>query len=614
LILFLFFSTLSLYSQDCGFNLDIKKLKHDDPVAYDAFMKQEKITENYRNRMLGNASVNGRLIDENGIIVIPVVFHILHRGEVIGSGTNVSDARIQDQMQVLNDFYNQLNDQSAIPQIFRSVAGNARIQFQIACFDPSGSPTSGILRKQGTATNYTDVNYEASFNSLGVDNAWPTSRYLNVWVTPNLNSGTGTEEFFGYSPGPTASVGAIDRDGVVIKFNTVGRNATNAAQRTQGSVLPHEVGHWLDLFHPWGSCNGDGDFCGDTPPTLSGTLATKTCPITFPLASECGTTAAPNGIMFDNIMDGGDDNCGRRMFTNDQILRMRAVFQVRGLRRSFIDNYFKLVFSGYRVCIEEFDFVASPFCAVAGNINWSISGPAYFGNPQGTSVYVNPFPNTNGTAILTASWNNFTSSLSIPVGWGDASGSYTPNYPSSGYVPLTINQVHSTKYNRYTYGQVSFSGVIGVPMNWRLLTSSSSSTTISGGNGNTFWIRFAQANAFATIRADIKTACGDKTVDYSFVSNLGGSLQYALSPNPASNNITITALNVSADPSARITSEMPEYEVQIFTRYNQLMKKTKCPKGSKDLTIDVSSLPSNQLYTVQFISSEDVQTKSFFKE
>jgi Pregnancy-associated plasma protein-A len=614
LILFLFFSTLSLYGQDCGFNLDIKKLKHDDPVAYNAFMKQEKITEIYRNKMLGNSSINARLIDENGVIIIPVVFHILHRGEAIGNGTNVSDARIQDQMQVLNDFFNQQNDQTTIPQVFRNVAGNARIQFQLACLDPNNSSTSGILRKQGTAVNYTDVNFEASFNNLGGDDAWPTNRYLNVWITPNLNSGVGTAEFFGYSPGPTAAVGAIARDGVVIKFNTVGRNATNDPLRTQGSTLPHEVGHWLDLFHPFGGC-GNVDFCADTPPTLSGTLETVTCPITFPLASDCGTTAAPNGIMFDNIMDGGNDNCGRRMFTNDQIFRMRAVFQVGGLRRSFIDNYFKLA-KGYQSCTEGIYQVITPFCQVNGNVSWSVTGPAtsapaFFSN---TLRAVYPNTNANGTAILTASWNNFASDISIPVGYGAESSSYTPNYPSSGYVPLTVNQVHPTKYNRFTYGQVSFAGATGQAQNWRFLTNSSSSTTISGGNGNSFWIRFTQAGAFATIRADIPTLCGTRTVDYSFTSNLGGSLQFALSPNPASNNITITALNVSADPNARTTSEMPEYEVQIFTRYNQLMKKTKCPKGSKDITIDVSNLPSNQLYTVQFISSEDVQTKSFFKE
>lgn len=147
--------------------------------------------------------------------------------------------------------------------------------------------------------------------------------------------------------------------------------------------------------------------------------------------------------------------------------------------------------------------------------------------------------------------------------------------------------------------------------NWRLLTSSSPSTTILGGNSNSFWIRFTQSGAFATVRADIPTSCGLQTVDYSFTTS--GAARYALSPNPASNDIKIKASKVSDDPNAS-TSDIPEYDVQIYTSYNQLVKKAKCPKGNGEVTIDVSSLASNQLYTVQLISSEDVQTISFYKE
>jgi hypothetical protein len=50
----LIFFTSPIFSQDCVSDLDHKKLKRDNPKAYDAFLKQEKITEDYRNRMLGN--------------------------------------------------------------------------------------------------------------------------------------------------------------------------------------------------------------------------------------------------------------------------------------------------------------------------------------------------------------------------------------------------------------------------------------------------------------------------------------------------------------------------------------------------------------------------------
>ena len=608
--LILIVSIDTVKAQDCVSNFDLKKLKQTDPKSYQEYLRLEKIISDYRQRMTANP--NERLIDENGLITIPLVFHVIHRGEAVGTGTNIPDARIIDQVAVLNQCFTQTNgDQGLIPQVFRNIAGNPNIRFALACRDPSGAVTNGILRRQSMDDFFSgsDNIKTATTVNHGGNNPWATDRYLNIWVAPNLNP-TAPKPVFGYSPFPNSYSSSPNLDGVVVRFDAVGRNVTNFAGRQEGRTLVHEIGHWIDLIHLFDDGCSNNDGCNDTPPQSVRTPEDVVCPITFPRnVNACSNT--PNGDMYDNFMDGTNENCGRRMFTQDQVIRMRAMFQPGGTRRSFIDNYFKLIYSGYRNCIEEFDFVASPFCEAAGNITWTITGPASISNSQGFSTYVNPYGNTNGVAVLTASWNNLRSDLSIPVGYGMATGSYTPNYPSSGYVPLTINQVHSTSYNKYTYGQVSFTGATGVAQNWRFLTNSSSSTTISGGNSNSFWIRFTQAGAFATIRADIPTSCGITTVDYSFTSS--GGARYALSPNPASNEIKIKASKTSNDPNAS-TSDIPEYDVNIFTSYNQLVKKAKCPKGNGEVTIDVSGFVSNQFYTVQLISNEDVQTISFFKE
>jgi hypothetical protein len=233
---------------------------------------------------------------------------------------------------------------------------------------------------------------------------------------------------------------------------------------------------------------------------------------------------------------------------------------------------------------------------------WSITGPATSAPAYGSNTlrHVTPQSGANGTAILTASWNNFTSDITIPVGYGLESSTYNRNFNNSGNIDLRVNGVHTTSSNNWTNGQVAFSNATGVVKNWRIVSSTFPAST-SMGSSNNF---------------SIPTSCGDKTIEYSFLASyLTSSLSFALSPNPASNNITIAAARVSTDPNARTTStEVPEYEVQIFTRYSQLMKKMKCDKGMKDITIDVSNLPSNQLYTVKLISSEGVETKSFFKE
>jgi Pregnancy-associated plasma protein-A len=608
----------NLNAQDCGSNLDLKKLRQTDPVAYQEHLRLEKIISDYRQRISTNP--NARLIDNNGIITVPIVFHVIHRGEGIGFGANISDARLIDQVAVLNECFSQTNnDQSLISSAFKSLASNPNIRFQLACYDPSGASTTGIIRRTAPSVSsippsilsYNSDANNAKFTSMGGLDAWATDRYLNIWITPNLIDNDGGN-LFGYAQFPDKFVTSPNTDGVVIRYDVVGRNPSNTIGRTEGRTLVHEVGHWLDAIHLFDNGCSNNDGCADTPPQSIRTPEDVVCPLAspyFPLGQPiCANT--PNGVMYDNFMDGTNENCGRRMFTRDQVIRMRGIFQPGGTRSSFIDNYFKVA-KANQTCTEGLFFVKTPFCEVSSNTNWSITGPAtiapaYFSNILRT-VY--PDPTGNGTAVLSASWNNFVSDIAITVGYGTESSTYTTydNYSSSSPV-LTLRNggFYSAKTN--TYGTLSFTGANGIAKNWRIF--SQSGQAYLNGYGNNFSLS-VYPNSNVTIRADIPTACGDRMVQYTFYRS---GYQYALSPNPASNNITITALNVSADPNAGTTSEMPEYEVQIFTRYNQLMKKTKCPKGSKDITIDVSDLPSNQLYTVQFISSEDVQTKSFFKE
>ena len=74
---------------------------------------------------------NARLIDENGVITIPIVFHVLHKGEAVGTGTNLSDALLIEQIEILNQCYSQTNDQTVVAQVFRNLAGNPLEKYSI---------------------------------------------------------------------------------------------------------------------------------------------------------------------------------------------------------------------------------------------------------------------------------------------------------------------------------------------------------------------------------------------------------------------------------------------------------------------------------------------------
>lgn len=104
-------------------------------------------------------------------------------------------ARIQSQIDVLNQDYRRLNaDAINTPSAFLSAASDFGIEFRLACIDPNGNPTNGVVRTQ---TNVQSFNVTFGGNTIPNDGSngiktsstgsvsWNTSvadsRYLNIW-------------------------------------------------------------------------------------------------------------------------------------------------------------------------------------------------------------------------------------------------------------------------------------------------------------------------------------------------------------------------------------------------------------------------------------------------
>jgi hypothetical protein len=82
--------------------------------------------------------------------------HIIHNGEAIGIGANISDAQIQSQIDVLNEDFRRRNaDKTQTPSVFAPIAADVNIEFRLACTAPNGNPTNGITRVQGDRQSYT---------------------------------------------------------------------------------------------------------------------------------------------------------------------------------------------------------------------------------------------------------------------------------------------------------------------------------------------------------------------------------------------------------------------------------------------------------------------------
>lgn len=259
----------------------------------------------------------------NTVYTIPVIVHVIHNGEAVGSGTNISTAQIQSQIDVLNEDYRKLNsDISSVPSVWTATAADCQINFCLATVDPNGNTlaTPGIDRVNRntmgwSAPPYTDTYVDANIKPNTI---WNVNNYLNMWVC-NMSGG-----ILGYATFPAGSTltglsapyGNTTNDGVVILYNAFGRTGNVAAPYNKGRTATHEVGHWLGLRHIWGDSNCGTDYCTDTPTQQTANFG---CP-SFPHVT-CSN--GPNGDMWMNYMDYVDDAC-MYMFSNNQASRIQT--------------------------------------------------------------------------------------------------------------------------------------------------------------------------------------------------------------------------------------------------------------------------------------------------
>ena len=341
------------------------------------------------------------------VIKIPVVVHVIHSGQAIGSAPNISDAQIQSQITVLNQDFRKIagtpGGESTNP-----IAADVEIEFVLALQDPNGNPTNGIDRVNFCQTSWSPEEIDATVKPATI---WDPTQYLNMWsVSFSNSSDLGYAQFPDASglPGLDASGGNANTDGVVSGYTVFGskdhdtnNNFLLDATYNKGRTMTHEVGHWLGLRHIWGDATCGDDFCADTPIHHDSNYH---CPTTIPLS--CDPVPVPE--MIQNYMDYTDDAC-MNIFTQNQKDRIITVM-TNSPRRSSLKTSTKgtaisLVANDAEIKIEAGKCVVTPDNVGCNTPPPSNKQVAIYnrGNTTLTSVTLNYAINGGGNQIHT--WN-----------------------------------------------------------------------------------------------------------------------------------------------------------------------------------------------------------------
>ena len=274
---------------------------------------------------------SGHYTSRRSSVTLPVVFHVIHEN----GPENISNALVLAGLDHLNQAFANVG-------YFDSGSGvNTQIQFCLARRDPDGQVTDGIIRQRSSLTQH-DVSNDLSLKGL---EHWGSESYINIYLVSRICDGSNCN-IIGYSSFPSSH--GMPDDGIVMEASYVG------VEVAQTTVLVHEMGHYLGLYHTFtqgclnNNCLSEGDRVCDTPPDqmVGG-------PLCFLPVNSCSSDEDDSSTnnpfrsmvlggmgdqpdMVENYMDYSELNC-YSAFSQGQADRM--CFSVETIRRSLLNSF-----------------------------------------------------------------------------------------------------------------------------------------------------------------------------------------------------------------------------------------------------------------------------------
>ena len=344
------------------------------------------------------ANKQTRSVESN--YIIPLVVHVIHNYD----NENISYDQVDNALNRLNEDFQGLNDDlSTVIGEFTDIIGSPGFEFRLATKDPDGNCTYGVNRVASPMTS------NASASKIMAIANWDDKKYINIYVVRSFQESQSSAAAFAVNPGSGSEEYG---DYIFFRYDYFADWNVNSDNGPTGNmyrrhVPTHEMGHFMNLAHPWGPTNdaAEEDNCSlddgveDTPETI-GTLG------------GCPTSQATCDGQVDNVqnfMEYSDCIC---MFTQGQSIRMEAAVNSLAGNRWYLWQESNLIATGtddeswnnepYADCAPIPDFKTSETLGCAGtqvtftdytynyrteNItyNWTFEG----GTPQSSS-FKNP--------------------------------------------------------------------------------------------------------------------------------------------------------------------------------------------------------------------------------
>jgi PKD repeat protein len=400
---------------------------------------------------------------------IPLVVHITH----LGGNENISDEQVYDAIDKLNEDFSATNaDVGNTISPFDAIVGNADIEFKLATKDPFGNCHKGITR------TFTSNTIHDGDNDLVIDVSaehgnWPQNRYLNIFVCADPAGAAG----YTNTPGNWYNANGMGGS-IYMRHDYMGTIGT--ASITSEHTLAHEVGHWLNLAHPWGPNNDPGqsnacnidDGVDDTPRTIGWSV----CNINGNTCSNDAVDGYWGADVVDNVQNIMEYSYCSTMFTQGQAARMQACLNASIAQRNNLWTAGNLAFTGTDgpgdVCEAAFSSNLTYICA---GQSIEFTDESFHNVTSRTWTFDGGTPSTSSSENPTITYNTpgiYNVSLQV------SDGTNTENASENNYVVVLSDPGETLPYSE------GFEDLVIIPdnENWMVLDESGSDPWLLNSN------------------------------------------------------------------------------------------------------------------------------------